>query len=98
MQFSMKLHETEEGLVVAACDKELLGKTFTEGKKQLFVDEEFYGGELVALVDILDALTDCATSNFVGDQLIDELVANDILEKSEIERVDGIPHAHLHFL
>ncbi|MFH1064557.1 MAG: DUF424 family protein [Candidatus Woesearchaeota archaeon] len=37
-----KVHKTPNGMILALCDTEILGKTFEEGKLQLNLDSQFY--------------------------------------------------------
>ena len=45
--FSVKLHRHPSGNVLAVCDSELLGQSFSEGDLRLKVSEGFYGGDTV---------------------------------------------------
>lgn len=98
MAFSMKVHRNAKGNVVAACDKALLGKKFTDGDATLDVRESFYDGEETALEDIVAALDRATTSNFVGEQLITALIEEGVLSEEEVHNVDGVPHAQLFFV
>jgi hypothetical protein len=96
--FWMKIHRTDEGRLVAACDEDVLGQRFTEDGQQLDVDEDFYRGEKVELLDVLEAIEDAATTNFVGPDLIGELVDSDIIEEDEVDEIGGMVHTHMYFI
>lgn len=98
MTFVMQEHRTDEGRLLAACDADIVGETFTEGETQLILDEEFYGTDHVELLDVLDALDGIATANLAGEALIEELVDADIIEEDEVKHVDGVPHVQLFFI
>lgn len=98
MDFLLKRHDSEKGMILAACDKNLLGQEFVEGRKKLSINKDFYEGDEADLATILEALADCITANVVGEQLIQQLIDSDILSPDEIYTVDGIPHAHLYFI
>jgi len=96
--FWMEIHRTDEGRLVAACDEDVLGQRFTEDGQQLEVDEEFYGGEKVDLLAVLEAIEDAATTNFVGPDLIGELLDSDIIEDDEVDEIGGMVHTHMYFI
>lgn len=98
MTYAMQVHQTDEGRLLAACDGDLVGEEFHEGDRQLIVEAGFYGEDDRELLDILDALEDVATANFVGERLIGELVDAEIVSEDEIDRIDGIPHVQLYFM
>ena len=41
----VKIHNNEGRLILAICDKDILGKKFVEEKKQLDLSSGFYKGE-----------------------------------------------------
>ncbi|MFB6133059.1 MAG: DUF424 family protein, partial [Halanaeroarchaeum sp.] len=48
--------ETDQGLLVTACDPDVLGETFEDGDVSLTVTEDFYGGESVDEEAVVDTL------------------------------------------
>ncbi len=98
MGFVMKVHDNPKGRVVAACDSDVLGETFDDGETVLDVDESFYGGDKVELVDILEAMGDARTTNFVGEELIGALLENELVEEDEVELIGGVPHIQMYFI
>lgn len=95
MPYLLATRDTRKGLLVAACDAEVLGETFEDGAVRLDVSEEFYGGEDASIEAIVDALDRCFTANLVGNALIDALLERDVLEEGEVEHVDGMAHSQL---
>ncbi len=93
--FSLHVQETAKGRVVAACDLDILGETFTEGDVTLHVDAAFYGGDEVDLDAVVDALDHFHTANLVGNELVDGLVDAGVVQEGEPERVDGVRHVQL---
>jgi len=83
--------------VVAICDKELLGKTFEEGKAQLEVKESFYkGGEKTPeeTIKIMKQMsTEDATFNIVGKESTQTALKAGIIDQESIGKIQGIPFA-----
>lgn len=95
MMFSIKVHDTRKGRVVAACDEEVLGELYEEGKVRLEVDEDFYGGRKAGLEEVLQELENYVTANLVGNRLVEALVEEEVVEEGEFEEVDAVKHAQL---
>lgn len=98
MAYALKVHDNPNGTVVAACDRELIGETFEEDAVTLTIDESFYAGEDADIDRIKHELHRATTTNFVGETLITALVADGIVDESEIHYVDGVPHVQLFFI
>lgn len=95
MSYRLTTRDTVKGMLVAACDADVLGETFEEGPVRLHVSEAFYGGEDATLDAIMTALEDCFTANLVGNTLIDALLEAGVLQEGEVERIDGVAHSQL---
>lgn len=83
--------------VIAIADKELIGKTFEEGKLQLDVKESFYKGEIRPPKEIIETIKDWskedATFNIVGEKSVSLAIDAGIIHKNSIGKIAGIPYA-----
>ena len=43
----VRIHRAADDIILAACDEDVLGKTFTGDEMRITVSERFYNGELV---------------------------------------------------
>lgn len=68
MRYAAKLHH--HGRVLAACDEDLLGKTFSEGKLKLTVKRDFYLEKLVSGEELKAMMEKAEILNLVGDGVI----------------------------
>jgi len=79
--------ETEEGLLVSACDADVLGETFENGQVSLTVETDFYDGEAaetgVPDERVLESLAACTTANLVGEYTVE------LRAESDTHRVDA---------
>ncbi len=94
--------ETEEyGIILAACDKELLGKKLHKGAIEVVISKRFYGGRLVTLKELKNLMRKADVLNLVGERVVNlaeemGLIHSDA--KIFFEDADGrkIPHAQMY--
>ncbi len=95
MKFFAKTYRTQGELLVAACDKDLLGKIFSEGKLVLDVRREFYGTDLVKWEALSSLLRAATIANLVGESAVSKAIESGFIEKGNVLRVKGVPHAQM---
>jgi hypothetical protein len=81
--------------MVAACDYELLGKTFEEGDYQIQVSRDFYEDLKVNPETFISHLHEATIINLVGEMVIEHAIEAGFLEKDGVIRIKGIPHAQI---
>lgn len=89
----LKFHHSGESVVVALCDKDLVGKKFEDKKLQLDITERFYKGEEKPEQEIIEILKEAANINIVGKKSIKLALKAGVIEKENIIKIKGIPHA-----
>lgn len=87
--------ETEEGLLVAVCDADVLGETFESGELSLTVTEEFYGGETVDESAVVDSLSRATVANIVGTRAVELAVEEGFIDEANVLEVGATRHAQL---
>ena len=80
---------------MAACDRQLLGKTFRQGRLQLEVMPSFYQGVLSTIEEILQALESASIGNLVGESVVAAAVERGLVDPDSIITIDGVPHAQI---
>jgi hypothetical protein len=95
MSVYLNQFETEDELIVAICDKEILGKCFQDEEKQIHVREGFYKGELVSLDEGLEAMRKATIANIVGERIVTGALRARLIHERAIIRIQNIPHAQL---
>ena len=94
--------ETQEGLLVAVCDADVLGETFENGDVSLTVEEAFYDGEGAETgVDeerVVESLAACTTANLVGTHTVELAIEHGFVEAENVLDFDGTRHAQLVWL
>ena len=81
--------------LVAACDPELIGETFREGKLKLEVRQEFYQGARASVADALAAIDTADVANLVGRTIVEAAVQRRLVDPTAIVRISGIPHVQI---
>lgn len=94
----LKIHETKDGKIIAACDKELIGKVLEEG--DVFIDldtyKNFYKGELSDPKNVKQALGTFHSANLVGKKVINVALDLDLIEKDDVKHINTIPYIHIY--
>ena len=92
---SIKVYKQGDDLVIGACDEQLLGKTFRDGKLQIDVSKNFYDGDRITTKTLEKFLTDATIANLVGKETIACAVKLGLIDPNCILRIKGIPHAQM---
>lgn len=99
MKVSCRIYEQKDDVLLAACDKDLLGSTLKEGEIHLTVKENFYGGEILDIDSDkkkLHAKFKKATiGNLVGSNVVEAAIEAKFGNENDIMRIDGIPHLQI---
>lgn len=93
--FTVKMHRSGGDLLLAAADKELLGKKFKEGPLRLEVLPSFYHGEDADEEILLNRLSICSVANLVGENVIKVAIQAGYIESGCVLTIEGVPHAQL---
>lgn len=91
----IKEYRSGSGLLVAVCDKDLVGKSFEEDGLHLKVTESFYKGEVATEGEVAESLKHATIANLVGERAIKCAIDNEFIEESSVIFVDGVPHAQI---
>lgn len=86
-------HKTNRGLIVALCDKKLLGKKFSEGDAIIDLSADFYKGEEVSEETALKICKKAYLVNAAGEKSVRLLLSNGFLEEKNIICIAKIPFA-----
>lgn len=87
--------QTQEGLLVAVCDEDVLGETFEEGDFSLTVTEEFYGGDEVDERTVVESLAQAAVANIVGTRAVELAIEEGFVDEANVLEVGKTLHAQL---
>ena len=88
-------YKTEKGMMVACCDKELLGKVFREGKLKLSLQTNFYGNAAVDLLEALMLLDGADILNLVGENIVKAAIDRGLVHPHAVISIAGVPHVQV---
>ena len=91
----LKVYETGTDIMVAVCDKLLIGKRFTQDDLILDISERFYKGSIVKYDEVVDALNRATIANLVGPEAVKCAIDNGFVDECNVIMIDGVPHAQM---
>jgi len=91
----LKIHNMGSEIMVAACDRELIGKTFSEGELTIHVSKEFYKGESATDAEVIEALQKAAIANLLGERAVTCAIKSGVIDQDNVITVGGVPHAQM---
>ncbi len=92
MYVNYQTYDQGEEVLLAACDKDVLGKTLEEGDIQLDVKENFYGGQRINTDRLKRELKSCTIANLVGEKTVEAAIEIGFGSEEDIMKIEGIPH------
>lgn len=95
MRLRVRSYKTEQGLMVAVCDSNLLGETFKEGEIRIEVTESFYGGDKTTTEEAKTELDSAVIANLVGEKSVNLGIEIGLIDEENVLYVDGVPHAQM---
>lgn len=91
----IKIYETEESVLVAVCDRELVGQTVRGSGLKLDISAYFYKGELSNESQVQRAISTATTANIVGERSIGIAISCGAIKPENVIIIGGIPHAQM---
>jgi hypothetical protein len=92
----VKIHETYRD-IIAICDSNLVGQTFEEGNRCIFINPNFFKGEEKNEKEVLEIIEIGAgedfTFNIVGEESIKTALKCGLIKDDGVITIQGIPIA-----
>jgi len=92
---SLKRHRVQTEVLVAACDAELLGRSFEEGELHLELGRRFFEGERVDVKLFLEVLALATVANLAGKRTVEAAVGAGFVDPECVITIGGVPHAQI---
>lgn len=91
----LKIYKNGEHVLVAACDKEVLGKTLKHGNTVVEISRGFYEGEEVSDDELQKVLQEATTANLFGEKTIKCAIKCGLIDPDSVMIIDCVPHAQI---
>jgi hypothetical protein len=95
MKIYVKVHQACKDIIVAACDEDVLGKTFREGELCLTVNPGFYKGSLREVDDLGKLLPSATIVNLVGASCVEKAIQCGVIRRDNVLEIGGTLHAQM---
>ena len=92
---SMRIYHNRGEVLVAACDRSILGKNFEEGDFHIEVSKKFYFDAYVTDLTFLNSLKIATIANLVGKHVVNIALREGYISEGNIIEIRGIPHAQM---
>jgi len=95
LNISLKIIRIRGEVMLAACDREILGKYFEEGEFHIEVKEDFYHEVFVGRDTFVNALKTATIANLVGERVVKIAIEEGFVDEENVLRIQGIPYAQM---
>ena len=95
MLILFKIHESQGKSVLAACDKEILGKKLEKDNICFEVKESFYKGKPAGRKEIVEMLKKHSNINLVGEKVVGIALEENIAEEKSVLMIGNVPHVQI---
>jgi len=92
---AMRMYRTRGEVVLAACDRDILGMYFEEGDLHIHVRKEFYFESFVSDQTFLNSIKMATIVNLVGKHVVDLAIEHGFIDEDNVIWISGIPHAQM---
>ncbi len=90
-----RLHRRGDDWLLAACDEELAGLTFSEGKLKIVLSENFYGTESMTEETLGIRMGSVTMMNLFGEKAVSVGIEKGFVSPENVIVVAGVKHAQV---
>jgi hypothetical protein len=91
MQFSVKISEYQQNMMLNICDYDLLGKDIIQDKLIMSISKSYYGGKIVNKDEAKNLLKNSSIINMVGNNTISLSIELGIGSENGVKKISGVP-------
>jgi hypothetical protein len=92
---SIKIYKQGKDVLIGACDENLIGKKFTDGKFVLDIRKDFYEGKRITIKILKKYLENATIANLVGKNTVNCAIEMGLIDPLCVLNIKGIPHAQM---
>ncbi|HIQ49867.1 MAG TPA: DUF424 family protein [Nanoarchaeota archaeon] len=93
-EFYFKIYNRGNEIVLAVCDKDILGKKVEENEIVLYAKPEFYKGEEIG-EEVIELFERASIINLMGKKIVALALKHGLIEKNSILEIKGVAHAQI---
>jgi hypothetical protein len=91
----LSIYRKEGDVLVAACDSDVIGRSFREGAVKIDVSAGFYGDRLMPVAELGKVLASATIANLTGNRVVSHAVEEGFIDGGCVLEVSGVKHAQL---
>ncbi|MCX8173275.1 MAG: DUF424 family protein [Thermoplasmata archaeon] len=91
----LKVHRRGPEILVAACDADLVDEYLKDEKFSVHLSPEFYKGELVTDEVFLIHMGSATVANLFGKHTVGLAIRAGFVDKENVLKIAGVPHAQM---
>ena len=91
MQFSARITDYQNNMMLNICDANLLGKNIVDGELNMNISESYYGEKLIEKDEARTLLKQSSIINMVGENTISLSIELGIGSENGIKKISNIP-------
>ena len=91
MQFSARVTDYQNNMMLNICDADLLGKNIVEGELNMNISESYYGEKLIEKEEASKLLKQSSIINMVGENTISLSIELGIGSENGIKTISDVP-------
>ena len=91
----IRMHIADGDRLLAACDEEVLGRTYSGNGMRITVSEKFYNGELVSEEAFIEHMRSATIMNLVGERAISTAIEQGHVDENNVLIIGDVKHAQV---
>ena len=91
----LKIYKNGEHILIAACDKEVLGKKLKHGNSIVENSKAFYGETYVSEEELQKSIQGATIVNLFGEKTIQCAIKCGFIDQNSVIMIEYVPHAQI---
>ena len=91
MQFSARVTDYQNNMMLNICDADLLGKNIVDGELNMNISESYYGEKLIEKEEAQSLLKRSSIINMVGENTVSLSIELGIGSQNGVKKISNIP-------
>jgi len=88
---SVRTISWKDTTLINICDADLIGKTLNEGRLQMHISRDYFGGQIVDGQEALRLMKDSSIVNLAGKKAVEIALSNKLGAEKAVRVIEGVP-------